>query len=41
MNASPVPELEGEAKKAVEYRGGHLQIIAAAGAGKTDRKSVV
>ena len=36
MNASPVPELEGEAKKAVEYRGGHLQIIAAAGAGKTE-----
>jgi DNA helicase-2/ATP-dependent DNA helicase PcrA len=30
------PDLEGEARRAVEYRGGHLQIIAAAGSGKTE-----
>jgi DNA helicase-2/ATP-dependent DNA helicase PcrA len=28
--------LEGDARAAVEYRGGHLQIIAAAGSGKTE-----
>ncbi len=31
-----VPELVGEAAAAVAYRGGHLQIIAAAGSGKTE-----
>jgi DNA helicase-2/ATP-dependent DNA helicase PcrA len=31
-----VPELEGEAADAVAHRGSHLQIIAAAGAGKTE-----
>ena len=31
-----IPRLEGEARAAVEYRGGHLQIIAAAGSGKTE-----
>src|SRR5437868_11190526 len=30
------PVLEGEARSAVEYRGGHLQIIASAGSGKTE-----
>ena len=30
------PELRGDAKRAVAYRGGHLQIVAAAGAGKTE-----
>jgi DNA helicase II / ATP-dependent DNA helicase PcrA len=30
------PRLSGEAAVAVEYRGGHLQIIAAAGSGKTE-----
>jgi DNA helicase-2/ATP-dependent DNA helicase PcrA len=30
------PRLEGEAADAVKYRGGHLQIIAAAGSGKTE-----
>jgi DNA helicase-2/ATP-dependent DNA helicase PcrA len=31
-----VPVLEGDAKSAVEHRGSHLQIIAAAGSGKTE-----
>jgi DNA helicase-2/ATP-dependent DNA helicase PcrA len=31
-----VPRLEGEARDAVLYRGGHLQIIASAGSGKTE-----
>ena len=30
------PTLEGDAAKAVKYRGGHMQIIAAAGSGKTE-----
>ena len=32
----PAPKLEGQAKAAVEHRGSHLQIIAAAGSGKTE-----
>jgi DNA helicase-2/ATP-dependent DNA helicase PcrA len=31
-----IPVLEGEAAEAVAHRGGHVQIIAAAGAGKTE-----
>jgi DNA helicase II / ATP-dependent DNA helicase PcrA len=31
-----VPRLEGEARAARDYRGGHLQIIASAGSGKTE-----
>ena len=31
-----IPTLEGEAGAAVAYRGGHLQIIASAGSGKTE-----
>jgi DNA helicase-2/ATP-dependent DNA helicase PcrA len=31
-----VPYLEGDARAAVDYRGGHLQIIASAGSGKTE-----
>lgn len=31
-----MPELSGDARAAVEHRGGHLQIIAAAGSGKTE-----
>ena len=31
-----IPKLEGEARKAVDHRGGHLQIIASAGSGKTE-----
>ena len=34
MKAAPV--LQGDARRAVEHRGGHLQIIAAAGSGKTE-----
>jgi DNA helicase-2/ATP-dependent DNA helicase PcrA len=34
--ADPVPQLEGEAAAARDYRGGHLQIIASAGSGKTE-----
>ncbi len=30
------PKLEGESRKAVHRRGGHLQIIASAGSGKTE-----
>ena len=33
---SAAPLLEGDAAEAVAYRGGHLQIIAAAGSGKTE-----
>src|SRR5687767_10961981 len=38
MPAAPmsIPKLEGDALGAVEYRAGHLQIIASAGAGKTE-----
>lgn len=32
----PAPELTGAARDAVRYRGGHLQIIAGAGSGKTE-----
>src|SRR5436190_19880040 len=31
-----IPVLEGEAAAAVAHRGGHVQIIAAAGSGKTE-----
>lgn len=34
--AVPAPKLEGEALAAVRHRGGHVQIIAAAGSGKTE-----
>lgn len=34
--STEIPVLEGEAADAVAYRGGHLQIIAAAGSGKTE-----
>lgn len=33
---SSIPQLAGEAAEAVGYRGGHVQIIAAAGSGKTE-----
>jgi DNA helicase-2/ATP-dependent DNA helicase PcrA len=36
VTAAAAPLLTGDAKKAVEYRGGHLQIIASAGSGKTE-----
>ena len=39
MSAEPpaaIPALEGEAADAVAHRGGHVQIIAAAGSGKTE-----
>src|SRR4051794_40557383 len=32
----PIPQLDGDALGAVEHRDGHLQIIASAGAGKTE-----
>jgi len=35
-NRQPSPDLTGSARDAVRYRGGHLQIIAAAGSGKTE-----
>jgi DNA helicase-2/ATP-dependent DNA helicase PcrA len=35
-SAHGIPTLEGEAANAVAHRGGHLQIIAAAGSGKTE-----
>lgn len=35
-NRSPGPELTGPALDAVRHRGGHIQIIAAAGSGKTE-----
>lgn len=31
-----IPELRGDARRAVEHRGSHLQIIASAGSGKTE-----
>ena len=31
-----IPVLQADAKRAVEHRGSHLQIIAAAGSGKTE-----
>lgn len=34
--AIEIPRLEGDARAAVEYRDGHLQIIASAGSGKTE-----
>lgn len=34
--AADIPVLEGDAAKAVLHRGGHIQIIAAAGSGKTE-----
>lgn len=34
-----IPKLTGQAKKAVEHRGSHLQIIASAGSGKTETVS--
>ena len=36
MTVIDTPRLEGDAAAAVSYRGGHLQIIAAAGSGKTE-----
>ncbi len=37
MRSMPsIPQLQGEAAAAVDYRGGHVQIIAAAGSGKTE-----
>ena len=33
---SPAPQLSGSALEAVRHRGGHVQIIAAAGSGKTE-----
>ena len=35
-NGHQIPLLEGDAKKAVDHRVGHLQIIASAGSGKTE-----
>ncbi|MFF0944863.1 ATP-dependent helicase [Kocuria sp. CPCC 205300] len=35
-SATPIPVLEGEAADAVAHRGSHVQIIAAAGSGKTE-----
>lgn len=34
--AADIPELDGDAAAAVVHRGGHIQIIAAAGSGKTE-----
>jgi DNA helicase-2/ATP-dependent DNA helicase PcrA len=36
MTSLPVPNLEGDALRAVQHRGSHLQIIACAGSGKTE-----
>lgn len=36
VEASRAPVLEGDARRAVEHRGSHLQIIASAGSGKTE-----
>ena len=36
MSAAAAPELSGEALAAARHRGSHLQIIAAAGSGKTE-----
>lgn len=35
-STADIPNLEGEAAKAVTHRGSHIQIIAAAGSGKTE-----
>jgi DNA helicase-2/ATP-dependent DNA helicase PcrA len=35
-SAPVIPRLEGQARAAVDHRGGHLQIIASAGSGKTE-----
>ena len=35
-NAVGAPQLQGDALGAVNHRGSHLQIIAAAGSGKTE-----
>ncbi len=35
-SAFDIPQLEGQARAAVDYRDGHLQIIASAGSGKTE-----
>jgi len=34
-----IPNLEGDAADAVSHRGGHIQIIASAGSGKTETVS--
>ncbi len=34
--AADIPKLDGDAAAAVAHRGGHIQIIAAAGSGKTE-----
>src|SRR5438128_358825 len=36
MGLVEIPQLEGDAGRAVTYRDGHLQIIASAGSGKTE-----
>src|SRR5205085_6344230 len=36
MSAMRPPQLEGDALRAVKHRGSHMQIIAAAGSGKTE-----
>src|SRR5688572_11721721 len=36
MSSIAIPTLEGDAALARDYRGGHLQIIASAGSGKTE-----
>jgi DNA helicase II / ATP-dependent DNA helicase PcrA len=36
MAAATAPVLEGDARRAVEHRGSHMQIIACAGSGKTE-----
>src|SRR5438105_13371521 len=36
LTIPPTPKLSGDAAFAVNYRGGHLQIIASAGSGKTE-----
>lgn len=36
LRTDAIPKLEGEAAAAVAHRGGHVQIIAAAGSGKTE-----
>src|SRR5258708_10644562 len=36
MAARTAPALEGDARRAVEHRGSHMQIIACAGSGKTE-----
>ena len=39
VRESKIPILEGESAAAVNYRGGHIQIIASAGSGKTETVS--